>query len=138
MKPMRMIFNIALIRHEDGMWKFYPKSDLPPVCIKEELIPSVESLTCTALSSYKLILATENRLITYVGLDCYTLFDLSKKPESTPAPELPDAYKITGKECLKKLKHDDCCSCCPWCKRLTPSGFFRLDYPSECYRFTPR
>ena len=137
-----IIFRISEIRCVDGVWKFYPNPDLPPICIKDSLLKPEYSRNLrvgSALSAepWRLYIDTDkDRSITHLGVDFVTLFDLSQNPDCPEIPVLPDAYRPTHKECMQNLQHE-CCSCCPWCKQIAPAGYFTIKYPSESYLFTP-
>ena len=138
-----IIFKITEIRCIDGIWKFYPESGLPPICIKDSLLPSVKGFVLqpgkvsSTVSSLLYVSVEKDRSITYMRLDFATLFNPSQISECTDIPVLPDAYRVTGKECMKGLQHNNCCPCCPWCKQITPTGYFTPKYPSESYLFVP-
>ncbi len=131
-----IIFKIAYIRHEGKLWKFYPNENCQPIAVKDSLI-NRERIPTAGQMSCKLYLSVDNDLITGMRVDYYNLWEYTKGDKCN-LPILPEAYRITGRQCAKKHKHEDneCCSCCPWCQHLTPAGYMKLDYPSENYVFT--
>ena len=136
---MTIVFNIASIKHEDGVYKFCLRKTLPPLCIKENLLPRLNSYVLpTGRSECKLYLKVrDDWAITYMRLDYATLFDLDRLPDCTDIPVLPADYRATKTKCMKNLQHENCCSFCPWCTQLAPAGFYRVDYPAESFEFVP-
>lgn len=133
-----IIFKIADFRHERKAWNFYPYGSTVPIVVRDRLIER-EHIPTAGRQSCKLYLDvdTDDNAITGVRIDFYTLWELPPRGNHTNAPLLPEAYRITGSECLKRKRNDGgCCTCCPWCLYKAPAGSMKLDYPSECYTFT--
>ena len=130
-----ILFKVAAIRHEGKSWKFYPCDCAAPIVFKDTLL-NRERIPTAGQKVCKMYIEVDGDVISSLRVDYYNLWELPKKGNRNDAPVLPEAYRVTGSECSRKKHNDsDCCSCCPWCQHITPAGYMKLDYPSECYTF---